>query len=165
MAKMPTLDAPMLRGWWLLVAVSCSSTATRPGTTGMVATGPQPVAVTGGKAAPVAATPAVTCEVAMQNVTMLWATASSQLSHNLQAIYLNAGNKLAPALRMLCQNDQWSPAGRTCVAQAVSLPALDICTRDFSAGQQTHIQVTTAEIIATVDLTPTPAPQPGLPQP
>ena len=167
MAHMPTLDTLMLRGWWLMVVASCSAPASGPAASGVVATGPQPAGATNAKpvAVAVAAVPAASCARAIQNVNMLWTAASIHASPTEQAIYANAGTKLTPALIALCQNDQWSPAGRNCVAQAASLAAIDLCTHDFSASQQAHLQTTTAEIIDTVDLTIVPAVQPGLPQP
>jgi hypothetical protein len=141
----------------LLFAVACSSTAQGPATTASPNARP-PVGSTGPTPVTNAVVPAATCELAIQNFNKHWLTASLQASSHVQAIYANAGTKLTPALLALCQTDAWSPAGRDCIAQAASLNAIDLCTRDFAANQQTHLLTTTAEIIDTVEVTVGPAP-------
>ena len=160
---MKFMVAHKLRAAGLFGVVACSSTAKGPAATGALPIGSHTVDSAGASSGTVAAVPAVTCERAMQNLHKLWVTASLQTSSQVQAIYANAGTKLTPALLALCQSDVWSPAGRTCIAQAASLAAIDVCTRDFSASQQTHLVATTVEIINTVDVTLAPAAMLGRP--
>lgn len=170
---MPNMVALLFRRRWLLVTVSigwfgggCSSTATAtgPGATGAAQHVAPPVGATGTTASDITAPPPATCALAMQNVNKHWETASLQANADVQAIYANAGSKLTPVLVALCQTDAWSPTGRTCVAHAANLAAVDVCTRDFSASQQAHLQATTAEIIDTVDLSIRPVTPTGAPQ-
>ncbi len=166
---MAAMVAPKLRSVGLLFAVACGSTAKGPAATSASPSQPQPVGSTGPASVAVAVERAATCELAMQNLNKHWVTtsaqASAQASAHVQAIYANAGAKLTPALLALCQTDAWSPAGRNCIAQAPSLTAIDLCTRDFSASQQAHLLATTAEIIDTVDVTIRPATLLGAPPP
>jgi hypothetical protein len=162
---MATMVAPKLRSVGLLCVVACSSTAKGPAATSASPIQPQAVGSTGTASVTVVVERAATCELAMQNLNKHWVTASAQASAHVQAIYANAGAKLTPALLALCQTDAWSPAGRNCIAQAPSLTAIDLCTRDFSASQQSHLLATTAEIIDTVDVTIHPATSLGAPQP
>ena len=164
---MADMVAPKLRSAGLLCLVACSSTAKGPAAINVSSSRHQPVSSTGPRSGlvEVAAVPAATCELTMQNLNKHWVTLSAQNSPQVQAIYSDAGAKLTPALLALCQTDAWSPAGRNCISQAPSLTAIDLCTRDFSASQQSHLLATTAEIIDMVDVTIRPATLLGAPQP
>ena len=162
---MADMVAPKLRSAGLLLVVACSSNRQGPAATSATPSRPQPVGSIGPRSVAVAVERAATCELAMQNLNKHWLTASAQTSAYVQNIYANAGTKLTPALLALCQTDAWSLDGRNCIAQAASLNAIDLCTRDFSASQQSHLLATMAEIIDTVDVTIRPATLLGAPQP